>query len=92
MQTQRDPDYTPGDLCRFTGRSLMWHWGAAGKWFGDLAPAGARKRTAGSRMSGKYCWTDVFVCRSGRWQAASSQSTKLTAPEGLKFAKLHDPR
>ena len=43
--------------------------------------------------SGKYLWTDVFVRRNGRWQAVSSQSTKLTAPEGPKlFAKLHATR
>ena len=43
----------------------------------------------GKDSSGKYLWTDVFVHRNGRWQAVSSQSTKLTAPEGPKlFAKV----
>jgi ketosteroid isomerase-like protein len=47
----------------------------------------------GTDSSGKYCWTDVFVRRNGRWQAVSSQSTKLTAPEGPKlFARVHDTR
>jgi ketosteroid isomerase-like protein len=47
----------------------------------------------GRDSSGKYLWTDVFVQRSGRWQAVSSQSTKLTAPEGPKlFARLHEIR
>jgi len=36
----------------------------------------------GKDSSGKYIWTDVFVRRSGRWQAVSSQSTKLVVPEG----------
>jgi hypothetical protein len=31
----------------------------------------------GKDSSGKYLWTDVFVFREGRWQAVSSQSTKL---------------
>jgi hypothetical protein len=34
----------------------------------------------GKDSSGKYLWTDVFVFRNGRWQAVSSQSTKLAAP------------
>ena len=47
----------------------------------------------GKDSSGKYCWTDVFVRRNGRWQAVSSQSTKLTAPQGPKlFARVHDSR
>lgn len=35
----------------------------------------------GKDSSGKYLWTDVFVRRNGRWQAVSSQSTRLTAEE-----------
>jgi ketosteroid isomerase-like protein len=47
----------------------------------------------GKDSSGKYLWTDVFVRRDGRWQAVSSQSTKLTAPEGpQRFAGLRDIR
>jgi len=43
----------------------------------------------GKDSSGKYLWTDVFVNRGGRWQAVSSQSTRLTAPEPPAFlAKL----
>jgi ketosteroid isomerase-like protein len=38
----------------------------------------------GKDSSGKYVWTDVFVLRNGRWQAVSSQSTKLATPEGPK--------
>lgn len=33
----------------------------------------------GKDSSGKYLWTDVFVLRKGRWQAVSSQSTKVAA-------------
>ena len=36
----------------------------------------------GKDSSGKYIWTDVFVLRNGRWQAVSSQSTKLATPQG----------
>ena len=36
----------------------------------------------GKDSSGRYLWTDVFVRRNGRWQAVSSQSTKLAAPAG----------
>ncbi|HEV2200809.1 MAG TPA: nuclear transport factor 2 family protein [Bryobacteraceae bacterium] len=36
----------------------------------------------GHDSSGKYVWTDVFVLRKGRWQAVSSQSTRLAEPEG----------
>jgi ketosteroid isomerase-like protein len=36
----------------------------------------------GEDSSGKYIWTDVFVQRNGRWQAVSSQSTKLVIPKG----------
>ena len=32
----------------------------------------------GKDSSGKYLWTDVFVLRDGRWQAVSSQSTRVT--------------
>jgi ketosteroid isomerase-like protein len=39
----------------------------------------------GQDSSGKYLWTDVFVKRNGRWQAVSSQSTKLAAKEGSKL-------
>jgi hypothetical protein len=39
----------------------------------------------GKDSSGRYLWTDVFVRRGGRWQAVSSQSTRLTAEEGLTF-------
>src|SRR5712692_1724286 len=38
----------------------------------------------GKDSSGSYVWTDVFVRRNGRWQAVSSQSTKLTAAAGAK--------
>jgi ketosteroid isomerase-like protein len=31
----------------------------------------------GKDSSGKYVWTDVFVMRQDRWQAAASQSTKV---------------
>jgi ketosteroid isomerase-like protein len=31
----------------------------------------------GKDTSGKYIWTDVFVKTNGKWQAVSSQSTKL---------------
>ncbi len=34
----------------------------------------------GKDSSGKYLWTDVFVFRNGRWQAVSSQSTRLAMP------------
>lgn len=43
----------------------------------------------GQDSSGAYIWTDVFVQRNGRWQAVSSQSTKLA--EGAKlFARASD--
>jgi ketosteroid isomerase-like protein len=46
----------------------------------------------GKDSSGKYLWTDVFVRRHGRWQAVSSQSTKLAATRGPDvFADLHGP-
>src|SRR5579871_1749326 len=35
----------------------------------------------GKDSSGKYLWTDVFVKRNGKWQAVSSQSTKLAPQE-----------
>jgi hypothetical protein len=38
----------------------------------------------GKDSSGKYIWTDLFVLRNGRWQAVSSQSTKLATPDGPK--------
>jgi ketosteroid isomerase-like protein len=44
----------------------------------------------GKDSSGKYAWTDVFVRRNGRWQAVSSQSTKLPVkeePDVLAFRK-----
>jgi hypothetical protein len=31
----------------------------------------------GKDSSGKYVWTDVFVNRNGRWQAVSSETTKV---------------
>ena len=31
----------------------------------------------GRDSSGRYLWTDVFVMRDGKWQAVSSQSTKV---------------
>jgi ketosteroid isomerase-like protein len=31
----------------------------------------------GKDTSGKYVWTDVFVKQNGKWQAVSSQSTKV---------------
>jgi ketosteroid isomerase-like protein len=39
----------------------------------------------GQDSSGRYQWTDVFVRRGGRWQAVSSQSTRLTASQGSTF-------
>lgn len=39
----------------------------------------------GNDRGGRYQWTDVFVRRGGRWQAVSSQSTKLTAAQGPTF-------
>ncbi len=36
----------------------------------------------GQDSSGKYLWTDVFVKKNGRWQAVSSQSTKLAREPG----------
>jgi ketosteroid isomerase-like protein len=45
----------------------------------------------GKDSSGKYLWTDVFVHRNGRWQAVSSQSTKVSTPDGPKlFARIPD--
>ena len=47
----------------------------------------------GKDSSGKYLWTDVFVLRNGRWQAVSSQSTKLSKPDGPEvLAKLRGSR
>ena len=40
----------------------------------------------GKDSSGAYIWTDFFVLRDGRWQAVSSQSTKLAEAPRL-FAK-----
>ena len=31
----------------------------------------------GKDSSGKYAWTDIYVNRSGKWQCAASQSTKI---------------
>jgi len=31
----------------------------------------------GQDSSGKYVWTDVFVNRNGKWQAVSSETTKV---------------
>lgn len=45
----------------------------------------------GQDSSGRYQWTDVFVRRGGRWQAVSSQSTKLTAPEAPKLLARLSP-
>jgi ketosteroid isomerase-like protein len=45
----------------------------------------------GKDSSGKYRWTDVFVRRDGRWQAVSSQSTKLAA-EGKKVLARFEPQ
>jgi len=42
----------------------------------------------GKDSSGAYIWTDVFVLRNGRWQAVSSQSTKLAEKPKL-FARLN---
>jgi len=43
----------------------------------------------GEDSSGEYIWTDVFVLRKGRWQAVSSQSTKLAKEGPSVFARLH---
>lgn len=45
----------------------------------------------GQDSSGAYIWTDVFVLRNGRWQAVSSQSTKLAQGPKL-FARAADNR
>jgi ketosteroid isomerase-like protein len=53
----------------------------------------------GKDSSGKYIWTDVFVQHKGRWQAVSSQSTKLVAEKGdevlaqvgMRGTALHRP-
>jgi ketosteroid isomerase-like protein len=37
----------------------------------------------GKDSSGKYLWTDVFVFRNGRWQAVSSQSTRLVTRQSV---------
>ncbi len=43
----------------------------------------------GQDSSGRYVWTDVFVRRNGRWQAVSSQSTRLSGPpDPRKIAKF----
>ena len=34
----------------------------------------------GKDTSGHYLWTDVYVKRHGRWQAAASQATLMTQP------------
>lgn len=39
--------------------------------FGDMAVVSGQDR------SGKYAWMDVFIKRTGRWQAVASQSTKV---------------
>lgn len=49
--------------------------------FGDTAivtGSDTEKSTyKGKDSSGKYVWTDIFVKRNGKWQAVSSQSTKV---------------
>ncbi len=49
--------------------------------FGDTAivtGSDTEKSTyKGKDSSGKYVWTDVFVNRNGRWQAVTSESTKV---------------
>ena len=50
--------------------------------FGDTAVvAGSddeKSSYKGKDTSGHYTWTDVFVKRHGRWQAAASQGTRIT--------------
>jgi ketosteroid isomerase-like protein len=36
-----------------------------------------KSKEKGKDTSGKYIWTDVFVKQNGKWQAVSSQSTKV---------------
>lgn len=49
-----------------------------------------RSQYRGEDSSGEYIWTDVFVRRNGRWQAVSSQSTKMAAPKGpSSLARTH---
>jgi len=49
--------------------------------FGDTAVvtgSDTEKSTyKGKDSSGKYMWTDVFVNRNGKWQAVSSETTKV---------------
>jgi ketosteroid isomerase-like protein len=49
--------------------------------FGDTAVViGTNVETSqyrGQDTTGQYRWTDVFVRRSGRWQAVSAQSTRI---------------
>jgi ketosteroid isomerase-like protein len=43
----------------------------------------------GKDSSGVYVWTDVFVRRDGRWQAVSSQSTRLARDDKSRiFARF----
>jgi ketosteroid isomerase-like protein len=52
--------------------------------FGDTAVvAGSddeKSSYKGKDTSGHYTWTDVFVKRHGRWQAAASQGTRIMEP------------
>ena len=50
-----------------------------------------KSRYRGKDSSGTYIWTDVFVLRKGRWQAVSSQSTKLAHPEEPRRIALLTP-
>jgi ketosteroid isomerase-like protein len=50
--------------------------------FGDTAVVNGsddeKSSYKGKDTSGHYTWTDVFVKRHGRWQAAASQGTLIT--------------
>jgi ketosteroid isomerase-like protein len=52
--------------------------------FGNMALVTGKEteksRYKGEDSSGEYIWTDFFVLRNGRWQAVSSQSTRITTP------------
>ena len=74
VNMSRGRGFSIGSESRLGGWRDCWNGGAHVSDFEGDTDSGTWN---GKDSSGQYVWMDVFVKKSGKWQAVASQSTKV---------------
>ena len=74
VSLSRERSFSIGSESRLGDRRDCWNGGTHVSDFEWDTDSGTWN---GKDSSGEYVWMDVFVKKSGKWQAVASQSTKV---------------